>query len=167
MRYAGERGQALDLDVRIGEPAADGNCLPKHRFTGEGIWFGIGPDDQHPTMLGGVLSGLGEDPERSRQPSVLHCPVAEHIAGDPSQDPRHPGRRYGLPLPAVSGVRPFVLFDGAGVVALQVKRLTKTFSPAAGLDLSEGTLEGMASRRGVPGVQCRPAFFDHGRAHQT
>jgi hypothetical protein len=45
-----------------------------------------------------------------------------------------------------------VLFDGAGIIALQVKRLTEPFSPAAGLDLSEGTLEGMASRRGVPGV---------------
>jgi hypothetical protein len=51
-----------------------------------------------------------------------------------------------------------VLFDGTGVVALQVKRLTKPFSPAAGLDLSEGALESIASRRGVAGVQCRPAF---------
>ncbi len=94
-------------------------------------------------MLGGVLSDFGEDPERSGKPSVVHCPVAEHIAGDPRQDPRHPGRCDGLTLPAVSGVRPFVLFDGARVIALQVKRLTKPFSPAAGLDLSEGTLEGM------------------------
>jgi hypothetical protein len=60
-----------------------------------------------------------------------------------------------------------VLFDGARVIALQVKRLTKPFSPAAGLDLSEGALESIASRRSIAGVQCRPALFDHGTAHQT
>jgi hypothetical protein len=42
-----------------------------------------------------------------------------------------------------------VLFDCARVIALQVKRLTKPFSPAAGLDLSEGALESIASRRSI------------------
>ena len=101
-------------------------------------------------VLGGVLSDFGEDPERPGQPSVLYRPIAENIAGDPRQDAGgHVWRRDGLTLPAVSGVGAFVLFDGVRVVALQVKRLTEPFSRAAGLDLSEGILEGVASRRGV------------------
>ena len=45
--------QTLDLDVRISEPASEGDGLTKHCFTGGRIWLGVRPDDQHPAMLGG------------------------------------------------------------------------------------------------------------------
>jgi hypothetical protein len=119
------------------------------------IWLGVRPDDQHPAMLGGVLPAFGEDRECPGQPSVLHCPIADHIAGDPCQDARHSGRCKGLTLPAEGGVRAFVLSDCRGVVTLQVKRLTKSFSRAAGLGLSQSILECVASVAASTG--CRAA----------
>jgi hypothetical protein len=104
---------------------------------------------------GGVLPAFGEDPECPGQPSVLHCPIADHIAGDPCQDARHSGRCKGLTLPAEGGVRAFVLSDCRGVVTLQVKRLTKSFSRAAGLGLSQSILECVASVAASPA--CRAA----------
>jgi hypothetical protein len=82
----------------------------------------------------------------------------------PRRAPLWPLQRFDLP--AEGGVRAFVLSDCRGVVTLQAKRLTKSFSRAAGLGLSQSILECVASRGGVAGVQGRPTLVDHGRAHQ-
>jgi hypothetical protein len=114
-----------------------------------------------------IVTNLFEDPARPRKPAVVHRPITKNISSNPSQVAGRPRGRKGFTFPAVRGIRPLLLDNCSGVVPLQVERLTKPFQRSPRLSIRESILEGVTSRLAVTSIQCRPASFDHGLAHQT
>ncbi len=81
--------QRPELDVGVTEPASNGDRLAEQTHLRLCVRFCEGVDEQHPAVLGPVLTGVAENGAGSREPSAPHSPITKDVAADP----RHRARR--------------------------------------------------------------------------
>ena len=98
-KQATEIGQRQELDVGVVQAATD--RLAKQRLARLRVGFFEGLDDQHPTVLGSILTRLLEDGAGPCEPSASDGPVAEDVAGDPGERTCRPAGGHGVAIPTV------------------------------------------------------------------
>jgi hypothetical protein len=162
-----EIGQRQELDVGVVEAASDCDRLAKQCLARLRVGFFEGLDDQHPTVLGSILTRLLEDGAGPCEPSASDGPVAEDVAGDPGERTCRPAGGHGVALPTVDDVGALVVHGGSEVLALQIQRFGKAFERLTRLGYLQSDLEHLPGGPTVASTQRRQAVFDQGGVHQS